>query len=352
MSSEKTEKPTAQRQRSLRKKGDVPVSREVNRNLALVCALAGMLIVARQLPSWVRGSLSRIEAATAHPLMELEVFVRLITYGLSIILGTAALGSVIAGLGQTEFLFSIARLKPDLQRLKFGHAWKSRLQKEVWFQGFFALLITMISLWVGYAAIRSLCAVSPGLLRTVGHTARPIAIIGPLSDLILKTGVAWLSLALLATAIDFAWQRISFQTRNKMSQKEIEDEYKQSEGDPQNKAKRKELHREILSSSPARAIAEASVIIRNPTHVAIVLKYDPQSGDAPIITSSGRGDTARQILKMARAVGVPEFADPPVARALIHVPIGEPIPEELFEPVAVIFRWLLDSDGRNPYDDV
>lgn len=352
MSSEKTEKPTPQRQRSLRDKGDVPVSREVNRNVALICALAGTLFIARQLPSWVRGSLSRIDAATVYPLLELEVFVRLTAYGLSVIIGTAALGTIIAGLGQTEFLFSIARLKPDLQRLKFGQAWKSRLKKEVWFQGVFALLVTMISLWVGYAAVRSLCAVSPGLLRTVGHTTRPIAIVEPLGMLVLRTGSAWLMIALFASAVDFVWQRISFQNRNKMSRKEIEDEYKQSEGDPQNKAKRKQLHREILSSSPARAIAEASVIIRNPTHVAIVLKYDPESGNAPIITSSGSGDTARQILKMARAAGVPEFADPPVARALIHIPIGEPIPDELFEPVAVIFRWLLDSERSNPYDDV
>lgn len=356
MSGEKTEQPTPQRLRRLRREGDVPVSTTLSSTVALVAAIAAAALC---WPSAVRlfattfglaleGARS-IDPGTIGVARPLVSFGAAVSLAIAPIVVAAALGGASGSIAQTGMLFVPKRLIPDSKRFKPFSAWKQRLKKEVIVQGVFALIFASLGILAGYQTLRRLVELTPEVLsrtRGAGSTLTPIHTLAAFATPLFRLLMVWIALAIVAAIFDRIWRQRAFVARNMMSLKEIRDEHKNNEGDPEIKAKRKALHRELLTSSPARAIAESAVIVRNPTHVVVGLKYVPDEVDAPVVTIAAKGESARDLLRKARRAGAPEVSDPPVARALLRVPVGQPIPQELYPDIAVIFRWL-DS----PMDD-
>jgi flagellar biosynthetic protein FlhB len=126
-----------------------------------------------------------------------------------------------------------------------------------------------------------------------------------------------------------------------MSKYDVKQEYKQSEGDPHQKAERKRVHQEILSSAGAAAVKKADVIIRNPDHIAIALAYDKEHGSAPTVVAKGSRIWAEKILEAARRYGVPVVRNVPLAHALDKLEVGDEIPEELYEAVAEVLNFIM-----------
>ncbi len=140
---------------------------------------------------------------------------------------------------------------------------------------------------------------------------------------------------------DVLYQRWEHAKSLKMSQKEIRDEYKESEGDPQMKAKIRQIQMEQARNRMMADVPKADVVITNPTHIAIALKYEAGSLGAPRLLAKGKGKTAEKIRELARENGVPIRENKPLARSLFKsVNIGEEIPEELFEAVAIILAEI------------
>jgi type III secretion protein U len=141
-------------------------------------------------------------------------------------------------------------------------------------------------------------------------------------------------------ALDFKLQKWLFVRKNKMSKDEVKREFKDSEGNPEVKGERKRLARELSQEAPKRNVSRANVVVVNPVHYAVAIRYDPSEFPLPVIIAKGVDEQALLLRRQATRAGVPIVANPPVARMLHKVPENQPVPEELYEIVAAILRWV------------
>ena len=156
---------------------------------------------------------------------------------------------------------------------------------------------------------------------------------------------------LVVGSIDFGVQKWLFVRDHRMSKDEIKREYKESEGDPEIKGKRKQIAREMAEEEPVKnRVAGAQAVIVNPTHYAVAIRYAPEEHGLPRVVAKGVDDEAMKIRALAEAAGVPILPNPPLARALYLVPEQDPVPEPLFEAVAEILAWVnqLHGEGYGP----
>jgi type III secretion protein U len=154
-----------------------------------------------------------------------------------------------------------------------------------------------------------------------------------------------LLLFLVLGPVDYAIQRWQFMKEQRMSKDEVRREYKEQEGDPHVKGERQQLARELSQSDPAERVAGANAVIVNPTHYAVAISYHPGSSGLPVVVAKGVDEAALHIRRCAELSGVPIFGNPPLARALFKVQTDGTIPEELFEAVAAVLRWVEDMGG-------
>ncbi len=158
------------------------------------------------------------------------------------------------------------------------------------------------------------------------------------SRLLLTAGLSYLALA----ALDYLWQWWQFQKSMRMTKDEAKREAKESDGDPMIAARRKQIARDIAYSTMLKEVPQASVVITNPTHLSIALRYDPDLAPVPIVVARGRDHTAIVIRQIARDAGVPLVENKPVARALYaSTRVGTMIPYDLYLAVAEIIGYVL-----------
>ncbi|CAB3769475.1 type III secretion system export apparatus subunit SctU [Paraburkholderia solisilvae] len=152
---------------------------------------------------------------------------------------------------------------------------------------------------------------------------------------------------IVIAAFDYKLQTWLFVRKNRMSKDEVKREHKENDGNPEMKGERKRRAKEISQEGPKRGIANANVVVVNPVHYAVALRYDPVEFPLPVVLAKGTDHEALLLRRYATEAGVPIVANPPVARMLHKVPESQPIPEELFEVVAAILRWV-DSLAIQP----
>jgi flagellar biosynthetic protein FlhB len=152
----------------------------------------------------------------------------------------------------------------------------------------------------------------------------------------------------LFAIFDVWWQRKSYMKDMMMSKEDVKKEYKESEGDPHHKAKRKELHHEIMEGAQMEAVKEADVIVTNPDHVAVALKYDKDKDGAPRVLAKGLDFKAERIKALARDSDVPTLRNVPLAHALLRVEVGHEVPEELYDAVAEVLNFVYGLKNPTP----
>lgn len=166
-------------------------------------------------------------------------------------------------------------------------------------------------------------------------------------DAVLAGVVAVLALSLF----DFAFQRREFARDMRMTRKELKDEHKSTEGDPLVRARIRQIQREVARRRMLEDVPDATVVVTNPTHFAVALRYDPAEADAPRVVAKGAGEVAANIKRVAREAGVPIYEDPPLARALHRqVEIGDVIPADLFQAVAGVLAYVYRIQGARVED--
>ncbi len=336
--SDKTEKPTAKRLRKAREQGDSPrsaaLAQAVGFAVALSLAPAALTTLAVEAGGLLRAAIERPD----EPLSPLEIATAVVSLTAPLVLATA-FGCAAATLVQTGGALSVSRLAPSLDRLNPVSGAKQLFGPERWFGVLRALAA---ALFVAYFTLRTLQGFAADIAFGVGEPASAGALVAALGKRI-AWGAALFGLGL--GALDFLFTHRAFLRRNRMSKDEVKREHRESEGDPEVKAARRRAHREALAGSALNAVKNATVVIVNPTHLAVALRYDEEQDQAPKILAQGEGDLAKQMIEAARAYGVPCVRDVPIARALTELEVGDEIPEALYEAVAEILREIWRSES-------
>ena len=162
------------------------------------------------------------------------------------------------------------------------------------------------------------------------------------------TALLWVAVVVFALALaDVIWQRFDFEKRNMMTRQEVEDERKRGEGDPMVKNRLRQARTELLRHRMMQAVPKADVVITNPTHYAVALRYDRKKNAAPEVLAKGVDDMAARIREIARENKVPLMEDPPLARALFRaVKVGQEVPARFFEAVATVLSHVYRLKNR------
>ncbi|HEY4159576.1 MAG TPA: EscU/YscU/HrcU family type III secretion system export apparatus switch protein [Polyangiaceae bacterium] len=335
---EKTEQPSAKRQRKAREEGDSPSSAALSQGIGFVLALALMpaliaATVARftQLFGAALGSAGQTPSAFAMVGHVLALSLPILT--------ASALGSASLGFVQSGATISFSKLVPRLDRLNLA---SGLLGLFSWQRVVSVLRALIAAALVSWLACRLLLANAGSLANGVGEIAGSGGF-----GLGLAARVAWAAalVGLALGGLDLLLSRAAWLKRNRMSKDELKREHRESEGDPAVKAARRRAHQEALTGIALAAVRTASVVIVNPTHLATALKYVADETEAPEVVAQGQGEVAKLIIEAARAYGVPVVRDVPVARALNELESGDEIPEALYEAVAEILREIWATEA-------
>jgi type III secretion protein U len=327
MSTSKTEEPTPRRLREARRRGEVPKSRELVSAAALFAALGALAIVTPPLVGAFRAFFeTTLSAEPARAIASTASFAT----PLFLVLFAIALASALAAFTQVGPLWSTKAIAPDVKRLDPVKGAKRLISGDRFVD--LARHLLMLSL-AGAVAVSYVADVAPELLRRSGADLGALG--GCLFGLALRVGVV---LALFSV-LDLFLQRRRHRRSLRMSREEVQREHREAEGDPHGKHARTRAHREAVEHGTLEEVRRASVLVVNPTHFAVALRFDEQSEqDAPEVVAKGMDDLARRMIAVARESGVPVVRDVPLARALHEIELGEEIPETFYQAVAAILE--------------
>jgi type III secretion protein U len=333
----KTEKPSPKRLREARRKGQLPRSRLLSSSAVTLGGLLGFTAFApagfERLKEWATRLLLEPEATGAWE-QGLWMLARLSGPAL----GGALAASLVVSVATAGLALNLEHLKPKLERISPAAGLKRIFSVRSLVEAAKALLVVAVVAVVVWKEVED---VGPDALRAawLEGAAGLVHLMGRLAPLALR--LAWV-LLLLGVA-DYALARSRHLRELMMTREEVKREYKESEGDPQHKAQRKALHRQLTQGGPARGVQKATAMIVNPTHIAVALRYERQECEAPYLVAKGREADAVALRREARRLGIPVVRDLPLARSLIHYDVGEQIPEELYQAAAVVLRVALES---------
>lgn len=348
-SGERTESPSAKRRADFRKKGQVAQSREVQTAALFTLLLLFWVFFA---PIFWDGTKEMVAvlwrnsgdyAITTSSLMQLGYFLGI---SLAMILAPLFLVALLVGFLATflqiGWLFTTEPLIPDLTKLDpikgMGRFFSKRSLVEV----IKSLLKVGLIGWIAYKTVAG--EMDQALLLTEMPLDDTILYLAKTSALVMaKVAAIMIVLAIL----DYAFVRWEMEEKMKMTKQEQKEEMKETEGDPHIKSKIRSIQQQMARRRMMAAVPTADVVITNPTHIAVAIKYEAGTMDAPLVLAKGQELVAEKIREIARENDIPLVENPPVAR-LLHskVEVGQAIPEELFKAVAEILAYVYSLKGR------
>jgi len=355
MASEKTEKPTAKRYQDAREKGQVAKSQDFNGAVALMAAAWGMSYVGPYTVSSLYGQMKYTFTSLLSSPMALKhmttdnynsIMASTIQSALWLMLplmGTVAVAGVLSNLVQVRPLFTMQAIMPKLDKINplngFKRFWSLRSIVELGK----ALLKMAIIGGTGTLIIHNHWQE----LMTLGAMEVPVAwmaIIKVVGEIAQWSCI----LFLLAGFIDWRYQAWEFEKQLRMSRQDIKDERRNSDGDPMMKGRIRQMGMKMAKTRQLAQVPTADVVITNPTHYAIALKYDPDIAPAPVVVAKGKDLFAQKIKEVARENNVPMVENKPLARSLYPVvELEAMIPPELFVAVAEVLAYVFSTNkGR------
>lgn len=345
----KTEEPTAKKLSDAREQGNVPKSNDLTSAVAIL-AMAAILWMfgaktGEKLGLLMRDTFALIATFETAPANFVDMLGNLGIETLWILLpitGTVALISVISQFLQTDWNVSTKTLQPNFKQV-FGLAGLKRLvSAQTWMELLKSLLKMALVAAVGYHVVSRHYF---EYIKTADQSIRQIlSLVGSVTiEIFWKCGL----LLIFIGIGDFIWQRRQWKTKLKMTKQEVKDEAKSSEGDPQVKGKIKRLRQEMHRNLMMHEMPKATVVITNPTFIAIALRYTQGVDQAPVVVAKGKRLIAERIRDAAKEHNIPIIEDKPVARGLYDLAeIGSPIPAEFFAAVAEILAYVFGLQGK------
>ncbi len=346
---EKSEKATPHRKDKAREEGRVAKSVELNSALTICLGFSMMLAIGPQMASHLKLLMQHTMTnaptiAVADPTF-IKIFgdamVKFFTVMAPLFVVLILIG-IVSNVAQVGFKITPKSLEPKFEKLDIFKGLKQKFSVRT--------LVTMVRdsiklFIIGFVAYKVVRAefddffLLPDmsvmqLALTMGQQAVWVAV---------KIGICILILAVL----DYAYQKYEFEKSIKMSRQDIKDEYKNTDGNPQIKSRVRQIQREAARKRMMADVAGADVVLTNPTHLAVAVKYDRELMDAPFVLAKGERLVAQKIKEIARDNGIPVIEDKPLARALFKMcEIGEIVPETLYRAVAEVLAYVYRLKGK------
>ena len=348
----KTEKATPKKRRDERKKGNVFLSQDA---VAVVTLLGSFSVfwmmsgrIAEQLTGFMRFCFTQVDLAGGLAVDDMLRELTMQALGLMartvlpITLVTAGC-AVVATFAQTRLLVSGELMKPKFNRINPLEGFKRLFSLKSVINALKGILKISILMVIVYFSIENMFHESAKYLY-VDLRASCTHLFSQGVSMVVKIALAFIALA----ALDILYQWWDYERQIRMSKQEIKEEYKQTEGDPQIKGKIKEMQRKRAQSRMMQQVPQADVVIRNPTHFAVALRYHPDEDAAPIVLAKGQDSLALRIVKVAEEHHVPAIENVPLARALYaDAELGQEIPPELYNPVAEVLVYIFRLNEKH-----
>lgn len=353
---EKTEKATEHKRREERKKGNVMQSKDVVTAafiLIIFCVLKVMMkmmiaVSERSFDYWFSLAGSgmddqRIDGMPFYSKLMLEIGkVLLICAGPTLIVGI--LVTVIATGAQTKFLFSTESIKFKISKLNPVSGIKKMFSLSSVFELAKSVLKLVILAVVVYGEVKKRI---PDIARLFDMeiASSMMYMLDTIFSIVIKVAAVFVGVAV----VDVLFQYFKFEKDMRMTKQEVKEEFKNLEGDPQVKGKRRQIQRQMAMSRMMDSVPESDVVIRNPTHFAVAIKYDKNKNNAPIVLAKGADNLAKKIVGIAEEHKIIMVENKPLARGLYDsVDVGREIPPEFYHAVAEVLSFVYGLQGRRP----
>lgn len=344
----KTEKATPKKREEARKKGQVVRSIEVNTVLNVLLCLVMLKISGdyimhgfKSLCAYFWGGFNTLslEAGAANDvLFNLVIKTALLMLPVLIVVFIAGIVSNVAQIG---FMVTFEPLKPTFDKINPINGFKRIFSKRLLFETAKALVKIAAIGYVFYSTVKK---IFDDIFMT------PLMDIDTYfnfsADAVYRLGMKIVIAFIIFAIIDYIWQKYDYEDNLMMSKQEVKDELKQLEGDPLIKSRIRNIQREMARKRMISEIPQADVVITNPTHVAVAIRYKEGKDNAPVIVAKGKNLMAEKIKEIARKNSVIIMENPPLARALVKLEAGWEIPPELFQAVAEILAYVYQSKGK------
>lgn len=352
-SAEKTEKATPKKREDARKKGQVLKSAEVNTAVVTV----SMFLVLFLFAGWLSGRLMTLltyylggtgwgPAEVTDKALHSEFFNAIYNLVLSLLpfLAVSFLAGILVNVAQIGLLFTGEPLKPKFSKINPISGFQRIFSMKT-----FVELLKTIAKVVAVGVVVYLEYMKNLNLFPMMLELEPAQAGKALFDMCMAVAIKASMVLVAIGLVDYLYQWYDYEKNLRMTKEEIKQEFKQMEGDPQIKSKRKEIARKLSMMRMMQAIPQADVVITNPTHYAIAVKYDAKEADAPIVLAKGKDMVAQRIKETAREHKIEIVENKPVAQALyVACEVGQKIPSSLFAAVAEILAHVYSLKNPKP----
>ena len=352
---EKTEPATEKKLRDARKEGQVAKSREIGNAFGLLALflvlkyyvgymgnsfLGSFHNIYSQIPDYIKMYNGEIPVSNIDTVFNNTVLDMVVIMGPVLLIGM--LVAFVCDVVQVKWRPTSKPLKPKFSKLNPLKGFKKILSKDSIMELIKSVLKVGLIIYVVYSYLKDKYNYIY-LLYDI-PLKQAISLIG---ELVIDLGIRVSAIYLFIGFLDFAYQRHKFKEDMKMTKQEVKDEYKDQEGDPQIKGKQKQRMREASQRRMMQKLPEADVVITNPTHYAVAVKYDPEKYEAPIVLAKGEDHLARKIKEVAKEHKIEIVENKPLARMLYaNVEVGELIPPELYQAVAEVLAFVYHLQGK------
>ena len=340
---DKTEQPTPKRREEARNKGNVARSKDLSGALVLLTGLLSLIIWGPVLSEKVMEML-RIWLGQLRPGLvgSNQISALFMNFGLTLsgllipIFVSVSAAAVLGSYAQVGKVFSTTPITPDFSRLQLFKGLKRLFSPNTFVELAKSLAkIALIGLVAYYSVKRELPALLPLLDQEVGQ------VVLTLTGTSFRVSARIILALLVLGALDYLYQRYQFEKNLRMTKQEIKDEMRQVDGDPKVKARIRSLMRQMATKRMIAAVPEADVVVTNPTHYAVALKYESATMLAPQVVAKGRGFIALKIIAVAQEAGVPRVENRSLARSLYRmVEVGKSIPTSFYRAVAEVLAYI------------
>lgn len=344
----RTEEPTPRRREEAREQGQVAFSPDLTTGLMLLVAMVSLATlvptIANGLIDLFRQGMLRSSVQNLGPQQVQNLFARLFSQGLDwlgFFFGVMVVAGILVTVMQVGFHVVPGLLGIKLEKLSFANGWGKLFSLQGGMRGLVALVkvaaIVLVAFWV--LQKRGVDIAGLGEMRLASATARAWSTVVHLSLTVAG------ALVVLGSA-DYFFQRWQHERSLKMTKQELKEDLKREDGDPHVKARIRKLQREAAQKQMVHDVPKATVVITNPTHLAIALRYVPDEMGAPKVLAKGAGAVAQRIMDIARRHGVSVVERKPLAQALFKtVKIGQQIPAALYVAVAEVLAFVFRLKG-------